>query len=428
MNFKFDRDEYVSLLAKMISCTQRLQNKPPQFIPMESLIADIVKTELNGLEFIKIEEKCYKPNRSNLIIKYENYKNSVNNKSLGFIGSHMDVVPANPEEWHRDPFELIVDENDEDILWGRGTTDCLNHVALLTVQLKHLSKNNVKLDYTLGVVFIADEESGEDKTIGISQLAKDGYLDFLKNGPVYWVDSSDTYPTVGSGTGMAWELTVYGKRGHSGMPFNCINPVPIAFEASKSIIKKFSQLFPQHPNDIIYKYPCSSNMKQTQIIATEGSINQIPNCVTIKGDVRLTPFWDWRIVRQTILDHVQEINDNMQLMLDLDPTLPIILPDGSKARVEFKWLGDPYVGIACDMKSIGFSLISNATQKVMGQMKFVSCCGSLPLIAELQEMGFDMQIIGYGNGDAYHANNEYCRVSGMTNGYNIILDVIMNYN
>jgi len=62
-------------------------------------------------------------------------------------GSHMDVVPANPEEWTKgtfpdfvrristltcpnvDPFKLTIEG---DKLYGRGTTDCLGHVALLT--------------------------------------------------------------------------------------------------------------------------------------------------------------------------------------------------------------------------------------------------------------------------------------------------------
>ena len=38
----------------------------------------------------------------------------------------MDVVPANPENWQRDPFKLTV-EGDQ--LFGRGTTDCLGHVS-----------------------------------------------------------------------------------------------------------------------------------------------------------------------------------------------------------------------------------------------------------------------------------------------------------
>ncbi len=46
----------------------------------------------------------------------------------------MDVVPANPDEWTHDPFTFRVDGDD---LYGRGTTDCLGHVALVTVHSGH---------------------------------------------------------------------------------------------------------------------------------------------------------------------------------------------------------------------------------------------------------------------------------------------------
>src|SRR5439155_1755505 len=95
---------------------------------------------------------------------------------------------------------------------------------------------------------------------------------------------------------------------------------------------------------------------------------------------------------------------------------------------DLKWLGSPYVGIACDMTSQGFELISEATQDVHGSMDVQSCCGSLPLIADLQASGLDMQIIGYGNGEAYHANNEYCTYSGMRKGFDICVNVVHGYN
>ena len=31
------------------------------------------------------------------------------NQTVSFVGSHMDVVPANPETWDRNPFELTRD-------------------------------------------------------------------------------------------------------------------------------------------------------------------------------------------------------------------------------------------------------------------------------------------------------------------------------
>ena len=63
--------------------------------------------------------------RGNIIVRYP----GTTSATTSFVGSHMDVVPADPSGWDRDPFKL---EIDGDFLYGRGTTDCLGHVALLT--------------------------------------------------------------------------------------------------------------------------------------------------------------------------------------------------------------------------------------------------------------------------------------------------------
>jgi len=124
-----------------------------------------------------VERIEFTPGRSNLIVKYP----GTGDATCAFVGSHMDVVrreggreggkgwreslvrlvswfcltgqiidhvhdihllvlflppfqtqtkvPANPETWERNPFELT---REGDMLYGRGTTDCLGHVALIT--------------------------------------------------------------------------------------------------------------------------------------------------------------------------------------------------------------------------------------------------------------------------------------------------------
>lgn len=429
--FNLSRDNYVELLSKMISCTEKLQNNPPLQIPQEYLIADIVCEELKDLKNINIERVEYVKKRPNLIIKYENFGNTKleENKSLGFVGSHMDVVPANRDEWEVEPFKLTVDEKDPDILWGRGTTDCLGHVALLTLLIKELSKRDIKLNYTLGVVFIADEENGDNPEIGVTHLAKEGKLDFLKNGPVYWVDSSDVYPTVGSCTGICWELEVSGKGGHSGLPYNSINPIICAFDAIKAMLITFKDKYPRHPNDNDYKFPTSSNLKPTQVKGTNGSINQISNKVIIQGDIRLTPFYNTTEVKNTIEKLIQELNNDPEKLPLYHESFPVRLNDKNKTKVNFKlnWLGEPYEGIACNMRSIGFKLLSEATLKYNKKMDYQAVPGSLPLVKELQEIGFDLQIIGYGYSEAYHSNNEFCSFSRMSLGFKILSDVVMNF-
>ena len=77
---------------------------------------------------------------------------------MTFLGSHLDVVPANPETWTVDPFTMT---RDGDSLYGRGTTDCLGHVALITDLFCSLAELKPKLQRTVMAIFIANEENGE---------------------------------------------------------------------------------------------------------------------------------------------------------------------------------------------------------------------------------------------------------------------------
>ena len=52
--------------------------------------------------------------------------------------------------------------------------------------------------------------------------------------------------------------------------------------------------------------------------------------------------------------------------------------------------------------------------------------GSLPLVAELQENGLDVQTVGYGIEEYYHNDNEQARLSDFAKGYQVLLRVIQD--
>lgn len=81
-----------------------------------------------------------------------------------------------------DPFSLSIDG---DKLKGRGTTDCLGHVALVAELMRRLAETKPKLKSTVVAVFIASEENSSIPGVGIDALVKDGLLNKLKDGPLY---------------------------------------------------------------------------------------------------------------------------------------------------------------------------------------------------------------------------------------------------
>jgi len=49
-------------------------------------------------------------------------------------------------------------------------------------------------------------------------------------------------------------------------------------------------------------------------------------------------------------------------------------------------------GIACDLDSPSFKNLDEATKEVLGESEPFSITGSLPLVKDLQEAGFDVQV------------------------------------
>ena len=55
---------------------------------------------------LTVEHVWYHEGRGNVII---GYTPDGAEGTVAFIGSHLDVVPANPETWERNPFKLVVE-------------------------------------------------------------------------------------------------------------------------------------------------------------------------------------------------------------------------------------------------------------------------------------------------------------------------------
>jgi len=68
------------------------------------------------------------------------------------------------------------------------------------------------------LIVSCSEESTKIPGVGIDMLLKDGKLDQLKDGPVYWVDSADIHPCLGTASVAMWTLRCRGRLFHSGLP------------------------------------------------------------------------------------------------------------------------------------------------------------------------------------------------------------------
>jgi acetylornithine deacetylase len=424
LDISLDRERFVRILRALVAEAAHLQNNPPALIPEEDRAARIVLKELRRYSQendgpLRVEHVAYQSGRGNVIIEYPGFTET----TVAFAGSHFDVVPANREQWERDPFTLSIEG---DRLYARGVTDCLGHVALLTDYFIQLAEKQPKIAPTLSAVLIANEENSEITGVGIDELVRRGRLEHLKSGPVYWLDSADTQPSIGTGGGIGWRIDVEGKLFHSGMPDKAINALELAMEVVRAIQRRFYQDFPPHPEEQRYLFATGSTLKPTQWKVPEGSLNQIPGECTVSGDIRLTPFYRIEDAMQQVERYIRELD--VTRLPTLGPSRYELPTEGRRGEVRLRWLGQPNKGIACNLESRGYRVLCDAVRAIIGEVKPHSDTGGLPLVKDLQDSGFDIQITGFGREETYHAPNEFGVLSEFEAGSMILTHIINAYN
>jgi acetylornithine deacetylase len=427
-SLRLNEERYIAILRDLIGETEFLQNSPTQnLVPQEQRVVDHLLRHLhdhlkeNG-GVLEYETVAYVDGRPNFILRYPSTaEESKGDETLSFIGSHMDVVPANPEDWDFNPFELSVDGDE---LQGRGTTDCLGHVALITDLFCSLAELKPQLSRTIVAVFIANEENSSTLGIGVDKLDQEGRLQEIKNGPVFWIDAADSEPCIGTAGVVQWQIKCDGVLFHSGLPHKAVNPIELVFEGLKIVQDRFYEDYPPCEQEAVYNFLTPSSLKPTQIECSVGSLNQIPSHCTVSGDIRLTPFYDMEQAKRSVEGYVQYLNDNLEAIPTRGNVSKYELPDGRKGVFTLVWVSEGENGIACDLSSPGHQALVEATREVKGEVTPFSISGSLPLVREMQESGYDLQICGYGKSSKYHAQNESCSLSDMKNAAQILSNVI----
>jgi acetylornithine deacetylase len=415
-----NNDRFLRVLGGMMAHGERLQNSPLKDAPppQEDLAGDVVCQELEPLVQkgkLQVERISYVGGRGNLILTYP----GKTNRTVAFVGAHLDVVPANPAEWQRSPFELQVDG---DRLYGRGVTDCLGHVAVLADLFAQLAEANVALDHTVVAVIIVNEEMSNTHGVGINRLVKDGKLTHLQNGPLYWIDSANFGPTIGTGGMATWRLIVEGKVAHSGFPQNGINAAELAFAATQALQEWFYRNYPPHPKEKEYRFLASSSLKPTRVQVENDTLTKIPAKAVIEGDIRLTPWYSPQEVKEGATAFINNLDVNQ--LRTFGPSR-YRLADAT-GTVKFE-LGTPSGGIACDRTSPGYLALAEAIAAIRPDAKPFALTGSLPYVRFLQRHGFDVQITGFGRMDTYHAPNEFAEFSHMCEGFRILCHILARF-
>jgi succinyl-diaminopimelate desuccinylase len=200
-----------------------------------------------------------------------------------WLMSHMDVVPAGElKNWESDPFTLRVEGNK---VFGRGAEDNGQGLVTSLALAKALMEEKVQPPIDLALLFVADEETGND--LGIRYLL-DNHSIFAKDDRIVVPDGGEPDGSMieVAEKGILWvKITVRGKQTHGSTPDRGVN----AHTAAAHLICKLEGLYQRfgHKDEVFD--PPTSTFEATKIEAGVPNVNTIPGEHTFYMDCRVMP-------------------------------------------------------------------------------------------------------------------------------------------
>ncbi|RKS04614.1 acetylornithine deacetylase/succinyl-diaminopimelate desuccinylase-like protein [Nocardiopsis sp. Huas11] len=149
------------------------------------------------------------------------------------VHGHLDVVPADAADWTLPPFAGEIADcpvTGVPALWGRGTVDMKNSVAMVAAVVRHWARHGVRPRRDLVLAFVADEE--DSAAYGADWLARE-HADLFEGcsvgigeggGETVHARGADgrpvrLYPVGAAERGSAWlTLRARGTAGHGSRP------------------------------------------------------------------------------------------------------------------------------------------------------------------------------------------------------------------
>ncbi len=117
---------------------------------------EVAEYVVRSLAEVGITAEIYEsaPNRCNVIARI---KGSDASRPGLVVHGHLDVVPANADDWSVDPFSAEIRDG---MIWGRGAVDMKNVDAMILAIVRNWARTNFTPTRDIVLAFFADEEAG----------------------------------------------------------------------------------------------------------------------------------------------------------------------------------------------------------------------------------------------------------------------------
>jgi succinyl-diaminopimelate desuccinylase len=219
-----------------------------------------------------------------------------------WIMSHMDVVPAGDlKKWSSDPWTVRVEGNK---IYGRGVEDDQQGLVASLCLAKALLEEGLEPPCDLCLLFVADEETGND--LGITYLL-DHHDIFGDKDLIVVPDGGEPDGSMieVAEKGIVWvKCTVKGKQTHGSTPHRGLN----AHTAAAHLIVKLEGLYRQFDQkDPVFDPPIST-FEATKVEAGVPNVNTIPGEHVFYLDCRVMPGYELDSVLAAIRKAATEVD------------------------------------------------------------------------------------------------------------------------
>ncbi len=244
----------------------------------------------------------YSKGRSNLVAEISNGEG----KNLGLSG-HMDVVSEGKEnEWIHPPFLAHIQN---DVLWGRGSSDMKAGLAALVIAMIHLNESK-KYHGKIRLLATVGEEVGE---LGARQLTELGFVDDLDGMLIAepW-NYGIVYAHMGS---LNYRVVSKGISAHSSRPELGNNAIENMMTAMLRISEKVSDMSKKYQNSLMGR-----TFQNITLVNGGLQVNSIPDQAEFESNVRTIPEFDNDAVIQTIQEVIDDLHHEKRYDLTFEIT------------------------------------------------------------------------------------------------------------
>jgi succinyl-diaminopimelate desuccinylase len=307
------RDEIINFQADL---TSRVALGPENDGTGEHDKASYMKRRLQELQPDLLEEirapdeRAQGGYRPNLVAKWEAGKDG----SAVWVLSHMDVVPPGDLSlWDSDPYEIKVEG--EKII-GRGVEDNQHGIISSYLALKAIRDSEVALGRAVGLVIVADEETGS--RYGLDYLLKN-HSDFFKTDDLIIVpdggNDEGTMIEVAEKSMLWLKFTVTGQQCHASTPEKGRNSL---YGAARLIVALDRLKDKFGLADELYRPPLST-FEPTKMEANIPNINTIPGRDIFHIDCRILPEYRVDDILAAAEQIAKQVADELDLSILVEP-------------------------------------------------------------------------------------------------------------